>query len=101
MGPFWFKASWRVIVLSLVIGILLKLPANFIITIAERISDKVPVISLIMVLLLLLIVLPVYTFLFTRLVSILWRPSDLYDRLQLTADYEQKPQPNTTSDGDE
>jgi hypothetical protein len=43
----------------------------------------------------------VYTFLFTRLVSILWKPSDLYDRLQLTADYIKEPQANNTADGRE
>lgn len=82
---FWFKASWRVVVLSCILGLTLKLPAEFIMYIANKLGATMPVAGGTLLIMLLIIGVPVYTFCFTRLVSILWRPTDLYDRLQLSA----------------
>jgi len=75
---FWFKKSWRLIVLSLALAIVEK-PFGFIYTIVEKSCQKLPYVALGIVIVLVLVALPVFTYAFTLLVSTLWKPKDIYE----------------------
>ncbi|RLD11360.1 MAG: hypothetical protein DRI44_03820 [Chlamydiae bacterium] len=81
----WFKNSWRIIVLQLIIGITIGFPVKIFELILLNIKKENPSLAIVMCVVLLLILLPVYTFIFTKLISVLWKPSDIYSKLQLTA----------------
>jgi hypothetical protein len=80
---FWLKQSWRLLVIALVLELLVRLPARLVMHACADVFQKMPAALSISALLVLLLMLPWYTFLLTRLVAFLWAPGDLYDALRL------------------
>jgi len=87
----WFKNSWKIIVLQLILGITIGIPFKIIELILLNIKKENPTLAIILCIALLLIFIPIYTFLFTKLISILWKPGDLFSKLQLTAEQNSTP----------
>jgi len=86
----WLVNSWRIIVLQLIIGLTIGIPVKLFELILLNIKKENPPLAIVMCVVLLLIFLPVYTFVFTKLISVLWKPSDIYTKMQLTADNNKK-----------
>jgi len=86
----WFKESWRIIILQFIIGLTIGIPVKIIGLILENIKKGNSTLAFVIGVAMLLILLPIYTFIFTRCISFLWKPGDIYTKLQLTADNNKK-----------
>jgi len=82
----WTKESWRIILLEFIIMILLGIPVKIIGKVIININKGHHSIAIILAVLFILIFVPIYTFIFTKCISFLWRPKDIYSKMQLTVE---------------